>query len=119
VKLQEIAERLQTEFPDRYVSFIMDASTHVSTGKSFTNTSCQIYTQATGHIKCGNLEEGIAKVKERLTIAPPPNIDIEPSVEAAPPAPEPPPEPRDDRSKAEIEADRDPVRKAQLRSQEP
>jgi len=86
VRLQEIAERLRTEFPGQDVAFDLGVwSFGKSTGR--TEICCKIYTQESKSFECANLDDGIARLKAfqaSRAEASPANIDVEPSTEPAP-----------------------------------
>lgn len=79
----EMAERLQAEFPDRYVSFTIEINSWPYSRLGIGDYSMQprtevaitIYAEGVKHIECSDLEGGIKQLKTELGLIQP-NIDI-------------------------------------------
>ena len=73
MKASDVAKRLKREFPNMYVSFVVEATVFGRTDNAI-GTGCSIYTHETGHIECDGIENGILLLKEAIGTG---NIDAE------------------------------------------
>lgn len=64
MRIGEIREQLKSEFPGKYVAIGLDVLSHTSGN---TDAELTIYTHETGHIHCTSVEDGIRRLKERLS----------------------------------------------------
>lgn len=73
--LQEIKQRLDTEFPDRHVSFTVDVTSFKDnpnlTDPDLKSIEVSLYDSQFKNFPCANLEDGIAALKLKLGLTVP------------------------------------------------